>query len=226
MIGIIGAMQMEVDAIKAYMKYAKERTCCGIHFTTGKIDNKEIVLTRSGVGKVCASMTTAILLEQFEITTIINVGTAGGLLKEQKVLDVVIAQKCIQHDYDTSILDGEAGKGVQSVCDEQLLALCKQIFVGETPTIWYGDIASGDQFIAKQNKLEQIKKTFPSVIACEMEAAAICFVCNQYRVPAILIRSLSDNVYHPHSDFDFQSYAVDASRQSAKFCVELIVHLQ
>lgn len=225
MIAIIGAMEIEVNALKAKLDAYEEQEIMNIKVIVGKVGQEDVVLALSGVGKVNAAMTTAVLLQSFNITCVINIGTAGGLLETQNVLDIVIGENCIQHDFDTTTIDGEAGRGIVSTSDNRLIKIAEKVLASETHKVWLGDIASGDVFVSELAKVEAIKSYFPNVIACEMEAGAIAYVCNFQNIPCIILRSLSDNAYHTNSEMDFKSYAVAASERSARFCITYIEEL-
>ncbi|MDF9824081.1 adenosylhomocysteine nucleosidase [Breznakia sp. PF5-3] len=222
MIAIIGAMEIEVNALKSKLTSCEDSVVSNIKITKGKMGEQEVVLALSGVGKVNASMTTTLLLSTFDIEYVINIGTAGGLKETQEVLDLVIAKEIIQHDYDTSGLDGDEGYGIISYSDETLIEKALAVLAEETHTIWVGAIASGDSFVHKMSQVNTIKDHFPEVIACEMEAGAIAFVCNHFKIPCIILRSLSDNAYHTNSEMDFMEYAIQASERSAMFCESFI----
>lgn len=221
MIAIIGAMQIEVDALKEHMEHIEEHIIADIACTTGKIGNQEVVLVLSGVGKVNAAMSTTTILHEYDIEYVINIGTAGGLLDEQKVLDIVIAKQVVQHDFNTSVVDGEKGIGLYATCDEGLINKATKLLEHETSTIYVGDIASGDLFVGS-DQIQDIKNRFQNVIACEMEAGAIAYICNIRKVPCIVLRSLSDNPTKKGNEMDFISYAKKASKRSASFCVRFI----
>ena len=224
MVGIIGALQIEVDAIKAYMKNIKKTEKHGHIFYEGTLNNHQVVLLLSGVGKVAASMATTILLAHYKIDYVINIGTAGGMEKQQNTLDVVISKRVIQYDFDTSSADGEDGKGLKFNSCENLAKKVQNAFKkGNIQAKMYiGDIASGDRFISETSDIEYIKKSFPTVIACEMEAGAIAQVCSKFNVEFIVVRSLSDIVYHDNSAIDFKTNVEKTSKRSAEMVVELL----
>lgn len=223
-IGIIGAMPQEVNAIRAYLENETEIEIKGIRFYQGKIHSKQVVVCLSGVGKVSAAISTTVLCMAFEVTQIINIGTAGGLRQQQNTLDVVISTKVTQHDFDTSFIDGESGKGKSFDADQALAKKIQLIFQKKSKQYAYdlGEIVSGDQFIAETEKIEKIMKQFPNAIACEMEAAAIGQVCQQFNVPFIVIRSLSDIVYHDNSHIDFMKNVLITSERSASVVAEFL----
>ncbi|MGL5977685.1 MAG: 5'-methylthioadenosine/adenosylhomocysteine nucleosidase [Erysipelotrichaceae bacterium] len=222
MIAIIGAMQVEVDELCNLMQNVEKKQIFGTDFYTGSLANHEVVLMKSGVGKGNAAMNTTILLQQFPITHIINIGTAGGLLATQNVLDVVISERVIQHDYDTSALDGEAGIGLTFEASSNLVQQAKALMEQEACQVFVGDIVSGDQFISEPQQLETIKAKFVNAMCAEMEAGAIAQVAQHFNVAYVVIRSLSDVASNPESHMDFVTYVQKASKRSAEFCERFV----
>lgn len=227
MIGIIGAMDLEIQAIKEVMNIENEDKYLDTFFIEGKIGKKDVILVKSGVGKVNAAITTTLLLEKFDIDLIVNIGTAGGLDVNQKTLDIVISKNVIQHDFDTSYLDGPEGLGLVSKSDEKLGKLIEKAFENNkvSSKIHFGDIISGDQFIGEEAKTLDLIKMFPSAIACEMEAGAIGQTAKKYGIPFIVIRALSDIVHHDNSQNDFLKNTKTSSKRSADMLVEFIRNL-
>lgn len=203
--GIIGAMPKEVEAIKDKMLNIKEENIQGVDFYFGKINNQDVILTKSGVGKVNASIITTLMIMTYHPDYIVNIGTAGGMLKEQNTLDIVISENVIQHDFDTSYIDGKSGIGITTKSDELLRNKVKESFLKNKvdSNIYFGDIISGDVFVGEEVKVLELKEKFPTAIACEMEAAAIGYTCDKFNIPFIIIRSLSDIVHHDNSNIDF-----------------------
>lgn len=225
MIGIIGAMSIEVEAVKKLMVQVQEEVFQGTTFYRGLLHDKEVVLMLSGVGKGNASMNTTMLCMRYPISTMINIGTAGGLLAEQKVLDIVISDNVIQHDYDTSFLDGQEGIGLHFTANQELVTLAKQTLAREEVQVFVGDIVSGDQFIADLSQINTIKSKFPKAMCAEMEAGAIAQVASRFKLPFIVLRSLSDVALNEDSHLDFMEYAKAASFRSAKFCYDFVTQL-
>lgn len=222
MIGIIAAMRAEVDALLELMKQGEEFQKDGITFWEGKLADKDVVLMLSGVGKGNAAMATTLLMKNYPITTVLNIGTAGGLCGNQEVLDLVISEEVVQHDYDTSILDGKEGIGLWYRADQELVRLCKTIFTKRNERYHVGLIASGDQFIAEEKQLRILEQKFPKAMCAEMEAGAIAQVCSFFHVPFVVIRSLSDIAHKEKSHLDFCEYVHMASKRSAMLCKEVV----
>lgn len=225
MIGIIAAMQSEVDALMELMEQPKKIQNDGILFWEGQLSEHEVVLMLSGVGKGNAAMATTLLMKNYPITTVLNIGTAGGLCTNQEVLDLVISDKIVQHDYDTSILDGEEGIGLWYQADQELVSLCKTIFTNLNECCHIGLVASGDQFIAEEEQLRILEQKFPKAMCAEMEAGAIAQVCTFFHVPFVVIRSLSDIAHKEKSHLDFCEYVHMASKRSAMLCKEVVKQL-
>lgn len=222
MIAIIAAMDAEVNAITSIMENVEAITKSNISFFKGTLVDRPLIVMKSGVGKGNASMATTILLENFSIDRIINIGTAGGLGNHQKVLDAVISNQVVQHDFDTSAVDGDEGVGLYFTSDQDLGDVCEQALQHMDIQVHRGLIASGDQFIADDLILQVLKTKFPTAICAEMEAGAIAQVCQHYQIPFVVLRSLSDVACDKDSHMDFQEYVEKASARSAMFCKEFM----
>ncbi len=222
MIGIIAAMDLEVEAIQKIAQMEKSETVAGIDFHFGKIKDQDIVICKSGIGKSTASMATAILCLQNNPKAIINVGTAGGLKDEEEVLDVVISDDIVQADFDTSPLDGPSGRGLRYHADRTMLEKC--IDAAKKCGIRYhvGTIASQDLFMSREEDFAKLMKYFPDSICSEMEAGAVASVATAFNVPFVICRGLSDVVTHEGNPMEFSTYASKASAQSAKLIETLI----
>lgn len=222
MIAVIAAMDKEVDAIVSIMESHEHLITSGIDFDRGILAGRELIVMKSGVGKGNASMATTILLENYSIDRIVNIGTAGGLRVEQNILDAVISTQVVQHDFDTSPIDGKAGIGLYFEADQDLGDICEQALKRLDVQVHRGLVASGDQFIAQEAQLTRLKELFPNAVCAEMEAGAIAQVCAHYHVPFVVLRSLSDIAHRKDSHMDFMTYVKHASARSARFCEELM----
>ncbi len=222
MIGIIVAMDSEWNAIVEIMDQVENIQISGISMAKGKLNNKNVIIMKSGVGKGNAAMSMTILFENFVIDKVINIGTAGGLKPEQKVLDAVVSTKVVQHDFDTSAIDGVDGIGLYYEADQELVIKIKQVLENMDVRVFNGLIASGDQFIAEDDKRMRLEHLFPDAICAEMEAGAIGQVCSHYHVPFVVLRSLSDVACNQDSHIDFSVYVTHAAARSAKLCKELM----
>ncbi len=197
MIGIIGAMDVEVNSFKELMIDKQTEIISGIEFVSGKLWGKSVVVAVSGVGKVNAAICTQTMCLKYSPNFIINSGVAGGLEKSLNICDVVVASAVIQHDMDTSPLGDPVGfvSGIDLVdipCDEKISNILFEASAENGIHALMGKIVSGDQFINSAEKKKYLVDTFDAY-ACEMEAASIGHVAYKNNVPFCILRSISDN---------------------------------
>lgn len=198
-VGIIVAMQEELEEIKNIMTNIEEKRYYNIIFLEGKIQSTNIILVKSGVGKVNAARTTQILIDKFKIKSIINVGSAGALNHNLNIGDIVIAKKLIQHDFDITAFNHSkgyiTGVGDYIYCDKELISRFKEatdIKKNKDYKVITGIIASGDIFCTDILMKNKIFSEF-NADCVEMEGAAIAQVCYLDNIPFIVIRSISDS---------------------------------
>ena len=218
--GIIAAMQEEMQEIKKIMTETEERKIYELTFTKGKINNTEVVLVEAGVGKVNAARTTQILINNFDIEAIINVGSAASANDELDIGDIVIGKKLVQHDFDITAFGhpkgfiSNVGQYVES--DSILIEKMEQTIVDVQDKefkIKNGTIASGDIFCTEIKMKEKIRNKFEAD-AIEMEGAAIAQVCKLDNVPFIVIRSISDNP-NGNNNITFDQFLEKAAKRCA-----------
>jgi adenosylhomocysteine nucleosidase len=226
MIGIIGAMEEEVNAIKELMVVKQSRNIQGYDFIEGTLANKDIVLVQGGIGKVNATISTTLLILNFDIDFVINIGSAGGLKLEQNVGDVVISSKVVHHDVDVTGFGRKIGEvpglPLYFEADEQLLNKVSEILKEKNISSYTGLIASGDQFICREDQVSMIKQNFPEAMCAEMEAASVAQTCYVFKKRFIITRSLSDVFNKGDSSIQFDEYLKKASQASANMCLELV----
>lgn len=216
MIGIIAAMDAEVQAIQACMQVKETKKNHTIDCIYGTLEGQDVVVCKSGVGKGLAAMATTILCMSESIDAIINVGVAGGLKEDQNVMDLVISNHVVQADYDTSCIDGEDGLGLIFESDHHLQEICIQAAKTCDITYHVGDVASQDLFMARPEDFDALMNRFPNSICSEMEAGAIAQIAHTFNIPFLVIRSLSDVVCHDENPMEFSQYVILASQQAAK----------
>ena len=225
--GIITAMQEEMQEIKKLMSDVKEKQIYELQFITGNINNKEVVLVESGVGKVNAARVTQILIDNFDIEAIINVGVAGTANDELNMGDIVIGQIIVQHDFDITAFGhpkgfiSNVGQYVES--DSKLLKKMEstvQKFANKNFKIKVGVIASGDIFCTETKMKEKIRSKFLAD-AIEMEGAAIAQVCKLDNIPFIIIRSISDNP-NGNNLITYNAYLEMATKRCAQIIKEYL----
>lgn len=197
MIGIIGAMSIEVEGLKAKLQDAESQIICGAEYVSGKLCGKDVVVAQCGVGKVFAAVCANTMILKYNVNVIINTGVAGTLLSCLGILDFAVSSAVVQHDMDTTVIGDEPGliSGINIVeipASRRLSSLAINIAVEQGVACARGIIASGDQFISSEEKKDHIRKTF-GAIACEMEGAAVGHVCYLAGVEFIVIRCISDS---------------------------------
>jgi adenosylhomocysteine nucleosidase len=197
MIGIIAAMQKEMDNIAANMDGAVKEKVSGIEFIRGKVNGCDVVCAVCGIGKVFAAMCTEAMIIKYSPELIINTGVGGTLTRELGIGDVAVSSAVCQHDMDTTALGDEPGliSGINKVYFDADTAAADEIeaIAAEMGVKTHrGTIASGDRFVASAAEKERITSTF-GAISCEMEGAAVGHVCFVNDVPFVIIRAISDD---------------------------------
>lgn len=226
-LGIIGAMEEEVETLKSKMDIKETTEIAGMTFYRGTIDQKEIVLVRSGIGKVNMAVCTQILIDHFNVEALVNSGVSGTLNPELNQGDIVISTEAVQHDFDTTPVGGKVGEidrlGVAFFkASEELLAIANNAASSlTTVTVKEGQVASGDQFIAGGEAAEKIKTNFGEVSAVEMEGAAMAQVAYLNDIPYIIIRSISDKA-DGGADLSYEEFLPLAAKNSSDFVLKFI----
>ncbi len=194
-IGIIFAMQEELIELKNYLHINKEKKIYDLIFYEATLNNQNIILTESGIGKTNAARTTQILIDYYKPEAIFNIGVAGGIAKNLKVGDIIISTSLVQHDFDITAFDHPKGYipniGNTIPIDNNLLNTTKTIL--DTNNISYkeGLIASGDIFCTKESMATKINTQFKA-LCVEMEGASIAQTAYLSKTPCLVIRSISD----------------------------------
>lgn len=227
---IIGAMEEEVTILRGEMKNKEVKIIGGSEFTVGELRGVETVLLRSGIGKVNAAMTTAVLIHEFKPDVLINTGSAGGLSPELQVGDVVISTEVRHHDVDVTAFGYEYGQVPQLpaafTADEKLVDIAFQASEKDTELKTVkGLIATGDSFMNDPARVQAIADIFPGLQAVEMEAAAIAQVAHQFSVPFVVIRALSD-IAGKESNISFEQFLPKAGLHSANLVMKIVEQLQ
>jgi adenosylhomocysteine nucleosidase len=218
-VAIIGAMEEEVVLLRNEITDPTVITIAGSEFTAGKLGEVEVVLLKSGIGKVNAAMSTTILLDRFKPDAVINTGSAGGFDPALNVGDVVISTEVRHHDVDVTAFGYEYGQVPQlpaaflSDPDLQMIAEDSAKAIEGIKTV-KGLIATGDSFMNDPERVEALRDKFQGLQALEMEAAAIAQVCYLFNVPFVIIRSLSD-IAGKESNVSFDQFLDQAGRHSA-----------
>lgn len=227
MIGIIGAMTQELNMIKTKIENIEEITIGIKTFYKGTIKGKDVVAVLAGIGKVNAAITTSVLIENFSVSSIVNIGVAGGQNGVHHK-DVVISTEVLHHDVDvtafgSTYVHGQVPGMIPSFKADAGL-IDKTEFILQETNIPYikGRIASGDQFITSSDKLKEVNKLYDDIYAVEMESAAIAQTAYLYSVPFIIYRSISDILDDKTQHEDFYKFVDHAANNAALVLEKLI----
>jgi adenosylhomocysteine nucleosidase len=229
-IAVIGAMEEEVRILREKLEQKRTETVAGCEFTIGALSDHEVILLKSGIGKVNAAMSTTILLERYRPEKVINTGSAGGFHHTLNVGDVVISTEVRHHDVDVTAFNYEYGQvpGLPAAfkADDALVALAERCMKsGDDVQVVKGTIATGDSFMNDPQRVDFVRSKFNDLYAVEMEAAAVAQVCYQYNVPFVIIRALSD-IAGKESNISFDQFLDQAALHSTNFIVNMLQELK
>lgn len=229
MLGIIGAMDEEVSKLKKVMDEVEITTKASMDFYKGKISGKDVVVVRSGIGKVNAGICTQILVDCYGVEAVINTGIAGSLNASIDIGDVVLATDALQHDMDATGFGYEPGviprmEVSTFVADERLRTLAKECCQRVNPDIkvFEGRVVSGDQFISDKNIKNRITSQFAGYCT-EMEGAAIAQAAYLNNIPFLIIRAISDKA-DDSATVDYPTFEAKAIENSVKLMKEMIAN--
>ena len=227
MLGIIGAMDEEVAKVKEHMEHVTVTKKASMEFYQGKLKGKDVIVVRSGIGKVNAGICAQILVDMFHVDGIINTGIAGSLRNEINIGDIVISTDTVQHDMDAVAFGYPMGQiprmDVFSFqADNDLIDLAKKSCerVNQDITVHQGRIVSGDQFVSSKEKKEWILEHFDGYCT-EMEGAAIAQVAYLNQVPFVIIRAISDKA-DDSAHMDYPAFEAMAIANSVKLLLEMV----
>jgi adenosylhomocysteine nucleosidase len=240
--GIIGAMELEVNMLKQQLQQEKDTTIQNLHFYTGTLKGRHVVIARCGVGKVNAAIVTTLLIEHFKPAHILFSGIAGGLNPSLHPGDVILASKIGYHDYGRKFTDHFENWATSNpstfgsnpeyfVSDSLLLLLAKNESTNillkkignNTPAIHTGTILTGDVFLS-DGVYGAALKNKTGADAVEMEGAAVAQTAWQQGVPFLIIRSLSDSA-NDEAALDFSKYGTIAAENSAAIILKILGQL-
>ena len=225
-IGVIGAMEEEVHLLRASLDNVKTEEIANCEFTSGTYKGQEVVLLKSGIGKVNAAMSTTLLLQQFKPDVVINTGSAGGFDADLEVGAIVISDEVRHHDVDVTVFGYEMGQVPQlpaaflSSADLMDHAIAAVEELGEHAYA-VGLIATGDSFMDDAERVEKVRGHFPTMKAAEMEAAAVAQVCHQFDTPFVVIRALSD-IAGKQSNISFEEFLPVAAKHSTQIVLNVV----
>ena len=227
MLGIIGAMESETQQFYEMMTDVTVMTAAGMTFRQGKMGGKDVVVVRSGIGKVNAAVCSQILVDRYHVDGIINTGIAGSLKNEINIGDIVLSTDALQHDVEATAFGYEPGHIPQMdvkefKADERLLeiglACCRKV----NPDIqtFTGRIVTGDQFIGDDDKKNWLRETFGGCCT-EMEGAAIAQAAYLNQIPFLIVRAISDKA-DKSVTVDYPTFEAAAIRHSVRLVTAMV----
>ena len=231
MLGIIGAMDEEVAMINAQLTDVQVESRAAMDFYKGKLEGKEVVVVRSGIGKVNAAMCTQILADIYSVTGVVNTGIAGSLKAEIDIGDIVLSSDALQHDMDATGFGYEPGQipRVETLAfkaDEGLINLAEECCSRVNPDIhtFVGRVVTGDQFISDKEKKKWLTDTFGGYCT-EMEGAAIAQACYLNSIPFLIVRAISDKA-DDSASVDYPAFEAKAIVHSVNLLTEIVRSLR
>jgi adenosylhomocysteine nucleosidase len=229
-IGIIGAMDEEVDILKEIMEIQETVQKSGLKFYIGRLEDKDVVLVRCGIGKVNAALCTQILLSEFNVNTVVNTGVAGALHNELGVYDIVISTDAMYHDFDTTVFGtkiGEIPRMDTSIfkADEKLIDAAYESSIEEVRShkVVKGRVVTGDIFISSKELKDKLVNELGAYCG-EMEGAAIAHVCHVNEVPFVVIRAMSDKA-DGSADVTYEEFVQEAAHNSKDIVLNMLRHI-
>ena len=227
MLGIIGAMDEEVARMKEQMEDAQVQTWAGMEFYRGRINGKEAVVVRSGIGKLNAAVCAQSLADRYEVSAIVNTGIAGSLDGKIDIGDIVLSTDALQHDMDATNFGYPLGQiprmeVLSFQADRRLLELARTCCKEVNPDIhvYEGRVVSGDQFVSSQEKKEWLIRNFKGSCT-EMEGAAIAQAAYLNGIPFLIIRAISDKADNS-ATMDYPAFEAQAIDHSVNLMLEMI----
>jgi len=226
-IAIMGAMPEEIEPLLAKVENVKKIEYANNSYYEATYNGKELVIAYSKIGKVFSSLTASTLLEKFACSKLLFSGVAGAINPELKIGDLIIADKLCQHDLDISIFGhayGYVPEGAVFVeSDEGLRQIAKEVAKKNGLSLIEGTIATGDQFVASNERKEFITEHFKAD-ALEMEGASVAVVCDALNVPFFVLRAISDTA-NDDAGVDFDEFMITSAKISANFILDMVENI-
>ena len=226
-IGIIGAMELEIESLKSEMTVSKVEKKAGMEFFEGTLNGADVVIVRSGVGKVNAALCVQLLADLFRVTHIINTGVAGSLNAKLDIGDILISTDALHHDVDATIFGYQPGEVPQLgrrefPADARMAELAKAACEKVNPDIHavLGRVVSGDQFISSKEVKSRLIELFAGDCA-EMEGASIAHGAYLNEIPFVIIRAISDKA-DDSSEMEYPVFEAAAAKHSAALVKEMV----
>jgi adenosylhomocysteine nucleosidase len=218
-LGVVCAMEEEIRALQTHLVAERIHRIAGRHFHVGTLAGRPVVMVRSGIGKVAAATTAALLLDRHAVDAVLLTGVAGGLGDGVAVGDVVVADALLQHDLDASPLfprfevplTGRSRFDTDSGLSDRLAAVA----AGVAPAVHRGLVVSGDRFVSRADEGAALRTALPDALAVEMEGAAMAQVCHDFGRPLAVCRVVSDRA-DDDAHADFQRFVEDVAAEATR----------
>jgi adenosylhomocysteine nucleosidase len=228
--GIIGAMDEEIRMLRDRLVSASIFYAAGFSFYSGRLEGVDVVLLKSGIGKVNAAIGTTLINVLFNPNCIINTGSAGAICEELKIGDVIISNEVRHHDVDVTAFGYEYGQIPAMPSSYLPNSSLRKMAMQSSENIQgirvkSGLIATGDSFMCDPEKIKQIRIKMPMIQVAEMEAAAIAQTCHQFGKSFLIIRSVSD-VADRSSPTTFEVFLEKAAQNSITIVLGIIKELK
>ena len=223
-LAIMGAMEEEIVPLLSYFTDIKKNEFANNTYYEAKLNNLDIVIAYSKIGKVFSTLTAATMIEKFGCDTLLFSGVAGGINPELKIGDLIVANKLSQHDLDITAFGHPhgyvPGGDVYVNTDEKLKNIALKVAKENNIKIIEGIIATGDQFVCDEKRKDFIANTF-NADALEMEGASVAVVCDALKVPCLILRAISDTA-DMDAGFNFEEFLETSAKNSADFLIKVI----
>lgn len=231
MIGIIGAMEEEITNLKSHMEVFDIQTIAGMSFFKGAVKGTELVLVRSGIGKVNAGICTQILASVFNVDTVINTGIAGSLNAAIDIGDIVVSTSLVQYDVDARNFGYKLGEIprmniIEFPADKELTDKTESVFAALDlgVKLYKGMIATGDKFVSEDSLKAEIVNNFHAYCV-EMEGAAIAQAAMLNNMKCVVIRAISDKADNS-ANVDYRTFEAKAIENMSKISLALVDSLK
>ncbi|MDY0023569.1 MAG: 5'-methylthioadenosine/adenosylhomocysteine nucleosidase [Candidatus Izemoplasmatales bacterium] len=226
MIGIIGAIDYELNYFFQHMIIARTEIIADKTFYVGKIKDHNVVIVKSGIGKVNATITATILINHFDVRLIINTGVAGGI-SPVNVGDIIIAKGIAYFDVSLTEIDdvpyGQMGTDPLLVeIDENYLMKAKKVIEDLGYKYLTGNIVSGDKFVTKKRDINKISRNVDNIVGIEMEGMAIALTAHKFNKPFVSIRGVSDLIEAPEQSKSYREVVKDVASKTSQFVLEFL----
>ena len=220
MIGIISAMDLELQALTAKLSNKKEQIHAGVMYYTGTLDGVEVALCTCGVGKVNAAMHTQILIDKYKPSVIIQNGIAGSLSKDVKYFDVVIGNELVYHDMQTFVLEQYGPLEKVYYADALLVEKASQAAKDSDANVHIGRIATGDWFVSSTSEKEGIVER-TKALCTEMEGCAVAHTAYLNDIPFVVMRAISD-MADDSAEVDYEEFQYKAADRAVDIVLKLV----